>query len=129
MYAIDAISKDDIVCIFGGYVIPSAKLDSLPANLMDYPIKIGEGFYLGICSIDDFDDAEFVNHSCDPSCFIRDTIFLVASHDILQHEEITFDYEANDLHFRGFSCNCGAVNCRKWVGKNIPRSAAHKDTA
>ena len=117
LYATKPISPGEIVCIFGGYVMTREQTEILPAGLRDYPIKIFPGYYLGQRTTDDFDDAELVNHSCDPSCRIKNTIFLVASRAIPDGGQVTFDYAENDDDFRGFICTCNSANCRGWIGK------------
>ncbi len=61
------------------------------------------------------DDANFMNHSCDPNCWYNGDI-LVARRLILPGEEITYDY-ATDTTARewGFRCNCGSPACRGTV--------------
>jgi hypothetical protein len=62
----------------------------------------------------------FINHSCDPNAEVtwnEDIATLVATQNIEEGEEITFDYGTviplGD-NFT-FSCGCGAVNCRKVI--------------
>jgi hypothetical protein len=62
----------------------------------------------------------FINHSCDPNAEVAwsgDVATLVAIRNIATGEEITFDYGTvipprDDFTF---SCNCGAVKCRKII--------------
>jgi hypothetical protein len=59
------------------------------------------------------EDADRVNHSCNPNAGIRGQVGLVAMRAIAPDEEICFDYamsEANDID--DFDCRCGAPNCR-----------------
>jgi len=55
----------------------------------------------------------FTNHSCDPSAAVdsgRGVLFAVR--DILEDEEITFDYlETETAMVSDFECSCGADNC------------------
>lgn len=64
----------------------------------------------------------FVNHSCSPNTELlrsgKQSLALVASCNIEEDSEITFDYqwEAQDWVPR---CRCGSPNCRGWVvGEN-----------
>jgi hypothetical protein len=58
------------------------------------------------------DDAFFMNHSCDPTVWWEDET-LVARRDISAGEEITYDYGTDFTAFdRGFTCRCGAPQCR-----------------
>lgn len=121
LFAVDCILRGEIVCIFGGAIMTSDEVIGLPDRLSDYPIKIADGFYLGQRDRCFFDDAEYVNHSCDPSCEITNIIFLSAKKDIPCGDQITFDYEKNDGDFDGFLCKCGAASCRGYVGR-CPKS-------
>ena len=61
-------------------------------------------------------DGDYVNHSCEPNAGLRGQIFLVAMRDIIQDEEITFDYAMalSDPDFR-IKCKCGKEKCRKII--------------
>ncbi len=58
------------------------------------------------------DDANFMNHSCDPNCWYEGES-LVARRDIAAGEEITYDYgtDSTDRDW-GFKCSCGSPLCR-----------------
>lgn len=56
---------------------------------------------------------EYINHSCDPSCYLvvlRARIFLYAGRDIEPGEEITADY-LYELELEGLSCKCRSSVC------------------
>lgn len=59
------------------------------------------------------DEANFMNHSCDPNCWYDHDDALVARRDILPGEEITYDY-CSDATGRDwdFSCCCASPRCR-----------------
>ena len=62
----------------------------------------------------------FVNHSCDPSCDIRG-LSLFARRDIMEGEEITFDYSENVIWKDWkMECRCGAPNCRRVLLPKTP---------
>ena len=60
---------------------------------------------------------QFVNHSCNPSTFIRianGRIEFYALRSLRPGEEITCDY--GDSHHNGkLPCECGSVQCRKFI--------------
>jgi uncharacterized protein len=60
---------------------------------------------------------QFVNHSCDPSSFIRiafGRIEFYALRDLRSGDEITCDY--GDSHHNGkLPCVCGSAKCRKFI--------------
>ena len=60
-----------------------------------------------------WDDARFVNHSCEPNCGITPFGFEIAMRDIAAGEQVTNDYAM--FHTRGFErfyCCCGTTACR-----------------
>ncbi len=70
---------------------------------------------------------KYVNHSCNPSCGIKDRVKLVARRNIKKGEEITFDYAMSELRMR-MECHCGSLNCRKLIMgyTGLPRSLKKK---
>lgn len=70
---------------------------------------------------------DYVNHSCDPNCGIRDTdgrVVLFALVDIEKSSEITFDYATTQTGgFFVFDCQCGVAGCRGRVSdfNDVPR--------
>jgi hypothetical protein len=55
----------------------------------------------------------YINHSCNPNCYVRGKNSIVAIRDINVSEEITIDYSFN-VAWEGFNmeCKCHASNCR-----------------
>ena len=62
----------------------------------------------------DYNDAKFINHSCDPNCEseIKDGhVWIVALRDIKAGEELTYDYFYDLDEFEKYPCRCGSQNC------------------
>jgi hypothetical protein len=61
----------------------------------------------------------YVNHHCDPSCFIdKEREVMIALRDIAIGDEITFDYSVNESAIAApFECTCGAANCKGTISK------------
>lgn len=57
----------------------------------------------------------YINHSCEPNCFISGRS-VVTARAIRRGEELTFDY-STDVDWPGFNmpCSCGASRCRRAV--------------
>ncbi|CAJ0833444.1 81_t:CDS:2, partial [Entrophospora sp. SA101] len=69
------------------------------------------------------DIGRFINHSCNPNCFIQKwmvgkyyRIGIFASRDIIKDEELTFDYNAERYGSEAQECFCGESNCRGIIG-------------
>jgi hypothetical protein len=71
-----------------------------------------------------------INHSCDPSCCVRNQNDLYALRDINIKDEITFDYSSTVSPYIDWNmpCFCGAKNCRRQVGNvlTIPTATLQK---
>jgi SET domain-containing protein len=78
---------------------------------------------LHICAIDSYwgvdgsrggNGTQYVNHCCEPNCFMRVThghIIIYALRDIRPGEELTLDYGVT-YHPDTKRCRCGAPSCR-----------------
>lgn len=118
-FAIEDIKKGEILAIFGGHIITSDERNNLPENVRYLSVGIDNEMFIGPKNIDELDDADWFNHSCEPNAGLKGQIFLVAMRDIKKGEEITFDYvmscSQNGEKRILFECNCGSKNCRKEI--------------
>jgi SET domain-containing protein len=116
-FALEDIKKDEIIAVFGGHIITEMEKSKLPKNIGELGLGIDDGLLIGPISVDETDDAEWFNHSCDPNSGLLGQIILVAMRDIKKGEEITFDYVMSCSQ-KGkkrilFPCDCDSPNCRK----------------
>jgi uncharacterized protein len=116
VFANVAVKAGERLSIFGGRVIRAEDA------VEDYGMQIDEKFCFSPFSGDDneLEDADFLNHSCDPNSGIKGQIFLVAMRDIQPEEEVTFDYAMCLHRVEGLlpyrlECLCGADNCRQII--------------
>lgn len=93
-------------------------------------VGIAENIILAEPSVGAPDLSDFLNHSCDPNCGLRDALTMVAATDIAVGTELTIDYaywEPDEEWVLRAGCRCGARSCRKVVsGKDwqMPEVAA-----
>jgi uncharacterized protein len=62
--------------------------------------------------------ARYINHSCDPNCQVEKTngtLWIVASRDIKEGEELSYNYGYEFKHYKDNPCNCGAKNCCGYI--------------
>jgi SET domain-containing protein len=67
--------------------------------------------------------ARFINHSCDPNCVTRKwtvlnetAIGIFARRDIMEDEELAFDYHFDSFKTPFSKCYCGSWNCKGYLG-------------
>lgn len=62
--------------------------------------------------------ARLINHSCNPNCETTNDgrhIWIIATRDIKQGEEITYNYGYDIDNYEDHPCKCGADNCVGYI--------------
>jgi len=107
-----AIPRGWIVAVFGGVLLDGHALRAATpgVHLGRVVLQVDEDAYL-FSTMDS--PADWINHSCDPTCGLRGQVSLVALRTIAPGEELTFDYATADgSPYDEFVCRCGAPCCR-----------------
>lgn len=118
LFAIETITKGEIITDFTnglGEYVDSNKADQLFKEGQDHMIQVDDDLFFAAVKKSDFEDADYINHSCNPNCGIEGKLKIVAMRDIIVGEEITIDYAMMESSDYSFKCNCGSINCRKIV--------------
>ena len=111
IFALEPIPAGTTVAGFGGCVVDRAELDTLDEEIRIHALQIDD--HLFIASELPFDDADYVNHSCDPNCGIVGSVLLVTMRPVGAGEELCFDYAMTDTDdYDEFTCSCGTARCR-----------------
>ena len=121
VFAREQIKKNDLLCAWGGIIVPQEGLADLSREIITHGIQIEEDIYLMpiMEKNEHFDTADYINHSCNPNAGLSGQICLIAMRDIAPNEEICFDYAMSDTtDYDEFECHCGALNCRHLVAGN-----------
>jgi hypothetical protein len=115
-FALEPISKGELMAVFGGDVYDWKALQTLPAGLRSLSLQVADEMFL----VSEKSGAgDYLNHSCNPNAGLSGQICLIAMRDIAAGEEICFDYAMCDsLPYDEFECSCGAANCRGRVTGN-----------
>jgi hypothetical protein len=123
IFARHDIIRGERLAIIGGKIMPIDDMLDLPVEMQRYTMQIEERFVLGP-AMNEPEDTDFFNHSCDPNSGFKGTVFLVAMRNIRAGEEITFDYcmtvsesVDSDMVFR-MECRCGSSRCRTVITEN-----------
>lgn len=109
--AAEPIGAGDVVAAFGGRCMTHDEFDLLPHDQQVRSLQIDEQLYLAGST--EPEPADFINHSCEPTCGMRGNSVLVALRDIAVGEAITYDYATSDgSSYDEFECACGTAACR-----------------
>lgn len=122
VFSKECIKKNELLAIFGGYILTLKEEEKLPIEFRDHGVQIHENFVLTVKKKSEVGDGYF-NHSCNPNAGYKGQIFFVAMRNIKIREEITFDYamvlhNAKGVRHYKLKCLCGSQNCRGYVTEN-----------
>ena len=117
VFAMEDIEKGETCAIFGGHVISFKEEAKLPKEYKDTGILIHDNFV--ISTLNNKEDTDNFNHSCEPNAGIKGQIFLVAMKNIKIHDQVTFDYamclsysKEYSPYYYDIKCLCGEKKCR-----------------
>src|SRR5258708_25801078 len=113
LFAIEPITKDEVVCVKGGYIFDRQTLNAMPAWYRAAEIQIAKDLFIGPLNQSEREGSMiFSNHSCDPNIGVLGQIVFVALRDISAGEELTHDWATTDDDDYEMECRCGAAQCR-----------------
>ncbi len=94
-------------------------------NFYNYCYQVGQNLFYGTPDGKAGDDADYMNHSCDPNTWFEADGSMTARRDIDTGEEITYDYATSESRPDFvLMCRCGSALCRQTVrGDDLRRSA------
>lgn len=116
LFAIEPISKGEIVCAKGGYIFDRQTLGSMPDWYRAAEIQVADDLFIGPLNEDEREGSMiFSNHSCEPNIGVQGQIIFVAMRNIEAGEELTHDWATTDDDDYEIECHCGAASCRKVI--------------
>jgi SET domain-containing protein len=78
LFTSDNIRKNELLCVFGGYVMTRREEELLPEDYNDTGIQISEDLVMSVRDRAELSAADYINHCCSPNSGIKGQIFLVA---------------------------------------------------
>ena len=116
VFAAKNIKRGMVVVAWGGRILTKAEIKKLPKEIgSNYALPVYPGFYIAETSRKELDNADFVNHSCEPNCIIKNLLVMITKRNIKQGEELTCNFD----HGRGVGkrtrCFCDSKHCKKYV--------------
>ena len=76
-----------------------------------------------------YNTARFINHACEPNCEsenIDDRIWITATKDIKEGEELLYDYGYDVDNYDEHPCICGCENCVGYIAEETKREKLKK---
>jgi len=108
------IAAGETLVVWGGRIFDRATVAQMNDRERIYVLQVEDDLFLAADG--PVEEAEYVNHSCNPNVGVNGQMALVALRDIAPGEEICFDYAMSESNeFTEFECHCGAPNCRGQV--------------
>ncbi len=101
-----------------GDLITKEEASELYKQGHDYMIQVDDNYFYATTPDSKHEIGDFINHSCDPNCGIKEGFKIVARRNINPGEEICFDYAMTESSDYQMNCNCGSKNCRKKITGN-----------
>jgi hypothetical protein len=116
LFAKRDIPKGVVVAAWGGRILTSKEIERLPEKFRtNYALSLYPGFYIAETSEKDLDSADFINHSCEPNCAIKNLLIMVTKRSVRRNEELTADFDAGAKFGKKAACQCGSKKCRRIV--------------
>lgn len=109
LFAGESIAAGIPILQFQGPLLTLAEVRSKGAAAAN-ALQIGVNQYLDLEK-----PGRFVNHSCEPNAVVKSDTLLVAWRDIVEGEEIRFDYSTTISDGWTMPCRCGSPQCRGMV--------------
>jgi len=115
IFAVEDISKDEIVIVKAGHLLTLQQVKILHSDI--HPeLQVADDLF--VCPSNDSeveDSMAYINHSCNPNVGMRGDIVSVAMRDVKAGEELVIDYGMIDNQDYSMECTCGTEKCRKVV--------------
>lgn len=133
VFAKEKILKDELIIDFStgpGKILKDEEMKKFFDAGYDYALQIDDDALFAATNDKELEDGDFLNHSCNPNCGIKNSLKIVAMRDIEAGEEITFDYAMSESTPYSIKCECRAKNCRKlitgddWKNKKLQKKYA-----
>jgi len=113
LFAAQDIKKGTDIMQYTGEKIPKAESKRRLAEGNAYIVELNDRWDIDGSTLDNL--ARYINHSCDPNCFVEKTtrtLWIVALRPIKAGEELSYNY---GYDAKKYPCTCGAPNCCGYI--------------
>ena len=94
-FALDWIPKGSHIATFGGPILTAEQFSLQTADVRSRSIQIERDSF--ITGPPHREPGDTINHSCEPNCGMRNATQIVTMRDVLEGEELTYDYAMSDI--------------------------------
>ena len=118
LFAKETIQEGELVVSFEngkGKFVDSKIADALYDKGNDHILQVDDDLYFCATNLEEVENEDHINHSCDPNLGIDGSLKFVAMRDIASGEELAFDYAMSESSDYKIRCNCGSPRCRKII--------------
>lgn len=114
-FAIDHISKGEVVAIKRGILLSSSEMEKR-GLFGRIGLQVGDDEFIAPATKEDFEKSMiYINYSCNPNIGMQGFDTVVAFRDIEKGEELVMDYAMIANDDTSIECACGSVDCRHVV--------------
>ena len=92
VFAVQHISEWEQIAKFWWNIVHISEWFRMPEEVRMWHIMVWPEFTIWATDERDIDGGDFINHSCEPNCWVQWHLDLVAMRNIAPWEEIVFDY-------------------------------------
>lgn len=119
VFSRERIPQGKVVFVMKGRLVHCRALTKKDAMLHPHRVGIGKDIWME----PDMRFVRYMNHSCDPNIGIKGRVTFVALRDIVDGEELAFDYSISEDSKWELKCSCGSKKCRGIIGgvKSLPK--------
>jgi uncharacterized protein len=115
IFAIEDISKDEIVIVKAGHLLTLEQVKALHSD-MHPELQVADDLFVCPSTESEIEDSmAYINHSCAPNIGMRGDIVSVAMRDVKAGEELVIDYAMIDNQDYSMKCMCDTEKCRKVI--------------
>ncbi|MCS7012018.1 MAG: SET domain-containing protein [Chloroherpetonaceae bacterium] len=118
-----ACREKEVIMVIAGEVIDGSEClrrENEENNV--YIFYLDEERYLDTAQSDKI---RYINHSCEPNCIVctrnAESLYLVAAREIAAGEELTIDYDFEEIYelCQKHNPNCKKEQCKVWRAKQV----------
>jgi hypothetical protein len=116
LFATQDLPAGAVVAVKGGHLLDGAQVTALGTSLRHAELQVGDDLFVGpVDEVGVEQSLLYINHSCDPTTYVRGDITVVTRGPVPAGGELTVDYGSVYTRMEPIDCRCGTALCRGTV--------------